>query len=662
MWSAPRIAVLTSIVLVSTFSFAAPQKGSDPGPHPLLTARAAHDLPLQEAARAYPVHIRGVVTFYDPYIDSRHGALFVHDATGCIFLGVPLRPILPIKPGTLVDIQGVTGTGDFAPVVADAKITVLEQSELPAAATPVSLNQLQEGQFDGQWVEMEGMVRAVRYQPHDVVLEIMTLAGPVDAITPRVEAEDYDRLVDAQIRIHANAAPVTNGRNQLVGAHLFFPTLDQVKVLNEPPVDPFVLPPVKIADLLKFQVGSGGRHRVHVQAVVTLRWPGSLLCIQQGGDGLCMQSRQTDPVQAGDTVDIIGFPDAADFKSTLDNPTYRVSGSAPFTKSKPIKAEQAFAPSSDRQLVTTEGVLMAQAVNGDQPALMLRSGKYLFAAILPREAAVPGKLPWKEGTLLRVTGVSSAQFNPRGSLEAESIARLQSASILLRGIDDVTVLRAPSWWTPERALTGVAGFALAAIGAFTWVVVLRRRVEYQTRELRRREERLRHMSQHDILTGLPNRALLNDRLAMALKRIERFPGFLGVLMIDLDMFKEVNDSLGHPAGDHVLCETARRISSSVRKTDTVARLGGDEFVVLLPDLRRREEAEIVAAKLVIAISKPIEGLPSVVNISASVGVCTSESGESSADHLLQRADAAMYRAKAQGKDSYYVSESQHTTS
>ena len=125
-------------------------------------------------------------------------------------------------------------------------------------------------------------------------------------------------------------------------------------------------------------------------------------------------------------------------------------------------------------------------------------------------------------------------------------------------------------------------------------------------------------------------------------------------MVDLDGFKEVNDSLGHHAGDLVLCEVAARLVCSVRQTDTVARLGGDEFIVLLPDLHHASEAESIAEKIVAAISEPIDVEGTQVQISASIGVCTSPEHGSDAEKLMHSVDAAMYLAKTSGKNRYQV--------
>lgn len=184
--------------------------------------------------------------------------------------------------------------------------------------------------------------------------------------------------------------------------------------------------------------------------------------------------------------------------------------------------------------------------------------------------------------------------------------------------------------------------------------MLRRRVTEQTRVIRDSEARFRHMAQHDELTGVPNRALLYDRMQMVLAGSARSETKIGLLMVDLDGFKEINDKLGHDAGNTVLREVANRLTCAVRNADTVARVGGDEFIILAPGLKTEIDIEQVAAKIVTIVSAPIEvGTRSVV-VSASVGACTFPYGGEDIDTLLKSADVAMYKAKAQGKNRYYV--------
>lgn len=157
---------------------------------------------------------------------------------------------------------------------------------------------------------------------------------------------------------------------------------------------------------------------------------------------------------------------------------------------------------------------------------------------------------------------------------------------------------------------------------------------------------------HDPLTGLPNRALLNDRLGQAVARARRASSRTALLFLDLDRFKLVNDSLGHEAGDLLLVEVARRLTATVRTADTVARLGGDEFVVLIEDVRD-EEVLALADRLAKVIAEPIALPQGMVNTSTSIGIAFA-SDEEAAAHLLRDADTALYRAKEKGRNRFHV--------
>lgn len=159
------------------------------------------------------------------------------------------------------------------------------------------------------------------------------------------------------------------------------------------------------------------------------------------------------------------------------------------------------------------------------------------------------------------------------------------------------------------------------------------------------------MAQFDPLTGLPNRELLRDRMEQAIRSARRLgQAFLGVLFIDLDRFKKINDTYGHAAGDTVLVEAATRLRGCLRESDTVARLGGDEFVVLLCNLRGPEDTAIVAERILDACSRPIVAGDTIFQISASVGVAVWPADGQSVDELLQNADLAMYSSKSDGRN------------
>ena len=168
----------------------------------------------------------------------------------------------------------------------------------------------------------------------------------------------------------------------------------------------------------------------------------------------------------------------------------------------------------------------------------------------------------------------------------------------------------------------------------------------------RAERRLAYLAQFDALTGLPNRTLFLDRFAQTLAVAQRNDWQTGVLFVDLDRFKAVNDTLGHAAGDRLLIQAAQRLSDCVRSGDTVGRLSGDEFAFVLSSLARADDAALVAQKVVAALAQPFKLARQEVHVSASVGIAIHPLDGHDPEGLLKNADTAMYRAKARGRNGY----------
>ena len=175
-------------------------------------------------------------------------------------------------------------------------------------------------------------------------------------------------------------------------------------------------------------------------------------------------------------------------------------------------------------------------------------------------------------------------------------------------------------------------------------------------ELKHAEQRIRHMANHDVLTGLPTRRLLKDRLEIALVNAKRSETKVAILFIDLDGFKTVNDTLGHIVGDSVLKETADRLCFCVRETDTVSRVGGDEFCILLTNIKDKNNITIITDKLIKAVAAPFKYESGNINIGASIGIALYPDNGFSSQKLISLADKAMYQIKRQGKNHYAFSE------
>ena len=170
--------------------------------------------------------------------------------------------------------------------------------------------------------------------------------------------------------------------------------------------------------------------------------------------------------------------------------------------------------------------------------------------------------------------------------------------------------------------------------------------------LKKSQQKLDHMAYHDSLTDLPNRMLLQERLDQAIHYASRHHNHFTVVFIDLDNFKNINDSFGHHKGDELLQSVALNLLETVRQEDTVARIGGDEFVLLLEELADIEYVEIIAQKVLLALQQSISMDARSLNISASLGICLYPQDGSTVDELLRNADTAMYCAKNEGRNNY----------
>jgi diguanylate cyclase (GGDEF)-like protein len=251
----------------------------------------------------------------------------------------------------------------------------------------------------------------------------------------------------------------------------------------------------------------------------------------------------------------------------------------------------------------------------------------------------------------------SAARSMRGSLSAGSLAREaerveadaiealeRSDAAVTARINDRTLAQIQ---TAERLRRYVTWLLLGSVGGLTGLFIAYRRVQIRERAAQSRIERLAHF---DMLTGLPNRALLIDRLNQESARAKRGARPFAVLMFDLDGFKKVNDTWGHGAGDQVLRQVGTRARACVRASDTVGRLGGDEFLAILPETTL-EGAQGVAEKLRAALREPYEvAKDTTANVGASVGIAVFPQHGTDAEDLQRAADGALYHSKREGKN------------
>jgi diguanylate cyclase (GGDEF)-like protein len=199
-------------------------------------------------------------------------------------------------------------------------------------------------------------------------------------------------------------------------------------------------------------------------------------------------------------------------------------------------------------------------------------------------------------------------------------------------------------------------YSLAALADHAAIAIenarLYKEAQQELAQRKRAEDAILQLAYHDNLTGLPNRTLFNDRTGVALARARRYSQRLAVMLLDLDHFKKVNDTLGHSVGDELLKAVGQRLTAVLRESDTVCRMGGDEFLLLLPEIDKPEHAATAAQRILEVIREPFSFGEHTLRITTSIGIAVYPDDGEDGDRLAKRADVAMYRAKDKGRDNY----------
>ena len=666
------------------FFLALPARAATDSLPVLRTAHQAHTLPTTEAIKGYPVHLdRAQITFYDPAIH----ALFIIDATDGIFVDTRGDQVPDLHAGDVVEMDAVSGPGDVEPVLLHPRFRILGNKRLPEAPL-IGFDRLSTDFYDSQWVAIEGIVRSVR-RPQEVTYYaghaasssanlIVTVASGqdlMDVITLDPRGGDHSNLIDARVRIRAACGTRFNQRKQIIGVHLYMPDISYIQVLEPAPADPFSLPLSETSDVMRASQHERG-HRVHVRGVVTSTWGPLQFTLMDANHGIFVHAEVPAAVSVGDLLDVVGFPSLGDYTSVLDEAIFRRSGverpPAPVT----LTAAQALTGDHDAEPVRVDGQLLYKSRTASEKTLLLTDGGTTFSAALPADTP-EGFDNLEPGSRLRITGICYLEVTPSKTPKA--------LKILLQSPAEVLVLQSPSWWTPRHTLIFASVLSAVVMVFIAWNVGLRRRVRAQTRVIRTQldeahtlrlqaesahqaksksladvlslqhdllvaQEKLRYQASHDVLTGLSNRGALLDLLRAEIERTVRTHSSMGLLMLDVDHFKPINDTYGHLVGDAVLKEIAHRIAQSIRSYDVAGRYGGEEFLVILPSCDREQTAK-GAERIRAAISSlPFLIAGSEISLTVSIGATVAPDAAQAETELLSLADLALYQAKSAGRN------------
>ncbi|HEY1272841.1 MAG TPA: histidine kinase [Terriglobales bacterium] len=436
----------------------------------LVHAEQVRQLTPEQAELGYRVRIRGVITCDVPAPD-----FFIQDATAGIYVEGRVDASFHHRLGDLVEVEGVTGPGKFAPVIREFKTTIVGKGELPNAKV-YPFSELADGRMDSQWAKVHGIVRAASidrtsWRETTLALSVASGSGEFNARVPIQQEQDFSSWVDKEVLIEGVCGSRFTAQRQLSGVLFYVPRLSFIKL--EPPTQE-----VPFSALLRFSPGKGSGRRVRVRGVVGYQQLGNALFLQSQGRGLRVLTRQDTPVEIGDLVDVFGFPVMGESAPVLTEAVFhRVEHVSP---PQPVELNLGSAwEQYDGALVKADATLLDRRLQFGSLHLLFRTGESLFEVTTSayEPAGQLGSVPIN--SRLRIVGICLVRSGGPWSIP-------QSFRMLLRSPQDATVLDTPSWWTASHTLW-VLGITVATLLiVMAWVVVLGRRLREQMAIIRQK--------------------------------------------------------------------------------------------------------------------------------------------------------------------------------
>ena len=608
-------------------------------PATLTTLRAVHSLSNVEASHLLPVAFEGTVTYFRGYEDF----MFVQEEDSAVFVHLHGGPTL--VPGDRVLVKGTT-TASFHPIVIARSVTLLHHGAMPEAV-PTVFDELIRGQHDSRLVVVRAHVRVADLLVSPLApvrssrVQLLAEGSHIEAYLDCNDAEALEGLLDAEVEVTGIAAGKFDDKMKQTGVVLYVSSLADVKILKRASANPWSLPVTPMDRIIAVPHTNGLTPRVRVHGTITFYQPDTAVVLQDGPKSLWISTHTREPLQIGDQADATGFPEARDRLLTLtdgeiqDNHVFQPVTPQPATWHQLAFWSANIADGHQDDLVSIEGVIVADVREAIQDEYVLAADGRLFTAIYHHPLTAGALSPMVEiplGSKVRVTGicaiVDSYTINPGKEVPF---------NILMRSPQDIVVIRSAPWWTAAHALWVVMLLVLVILGMSVWLAVVRR-------------QRMRVLSVTDHLTGLYNRRgfflLAEHQWQLAIRKKSSFQ----IFYIDIDRFKEINDTYGHKEGDRALQTVADALKECFRKTDIIARIGGDEFV-LTTDLALDSQA-VFEQRLVGAIQQSVSKTGRTYQISLSIGIlqCDASLGADSIEDLLAKADALMYEQKREHRN------------
>ena len=641
--SAGKAMALAFGIFSSLYAFGDCKEAVASTPNRRLThVEQIRNLSQTEAASAVPVKITGIITAFSGYKNS----FFLEDKK--FGISVDRTDDAEASVGDQVEVIGTSSAGRFAPLVVASVVRVLSHAALPAPRR-MRYRDLLGGSQDSNWIEVEGVIHSARSEQlfgHPVLHLLLEVDGQVVGILlQHFNSVDEKRLPDSTVRIRGVCSTTFTTKRQFVAASLFVPQRRYLKVLQSSGSDPYNPPMVPIRNV--FQFGQT-LHRVKVVGVSTYQDAGGVLYLQQGNDGIRIQTDSKDFSKPGQIVEVTGFPTMGHYSPMLTDASIQILQSTNPVVPMHVEAgsvigHQEFEQAPyDGQLVEAQGRVVEDDVQQGMRVLVLRGDNQLFTSSFPASLSADRLRKIDRGSLISVTGICDVSSNAKRSPD--------SFVVLMRSPDDVVVLENASWWTRTHTASVLLALTVLASATGLWSVILRYQVRNQTRCIRESEQRFRDLAETDVLTGLPNRLRLGERIAECIAGSESKQMKAAILTIDIDHFKQINDTYGHDAGDECLKTVAQRLGSRVRKTDTISRTGGEEFTEVIGCLADMDGARKLTNDILELFIDPVTCADYSLKITVSIGAALYPDSGTDIATLRKQSDLALYEAKRLGRN------------
>ncbi len=476
---------------------------------PLTRAADIHDLPATLAEKHLPVHLTGVVTYYDP----AQSTLFVADSSGSAFVATT-HPY-PLHRGDLVEVDGKTKPSFRTVIGPDPVIRVLGQGSAESAKIPGlrSYQELNASKWDCQYVSVRGVVRSAVVENHGVEdlleLEIMMPGGMVQGYVHDFAGIDPQSLIDAEIVFSGVVGGEFNAQQQLMRSVLYATNAADIQIVRAPDVRPHSLPLTPIDRVMETRYTVNQSPRVRVRGIVTFYRPGHAVVIQNGNQSLYASTREANLMPLDTVVDLVGFATEGEYGPFLVQTHIIPTGEHAHIEATPVTYAQAISGEFSDNFVALRGTLVSQLHVEGSDTLSLMVDGHPVTAVLQEATDDPGLPKFPIGSTLEVRGVCRMVATDLWTAPGSAPLLFQ---INMRYPGDIKVIHSPSWWTVGHVLILLGLFAAVSLLITIWAIMLRRRVAEQTATLARttRVEQERSRILHAVNSAVALDELLRD--------------------------------------------------------------------------------------------------------------------------------------------------------